>query len=299
MEVGGRLKLPSTAWFTILLVIVATTFGPITIRAAQLEGVPSLYIIAVRLLLTALVLTPFVWRDGGEKLWQMRSRDWLWAALSGLFLAINLLMLFLALQYTSVLVTGMLRRLSPLWVIGLEILFLGALFSHRVWIGLLITVAGSIVVALGSAGAIEPGSAPTFGALLAIIGSICMGFYLLIGRKLRDVLPSLAYSWLVFIIAGSLALLTALATRTPLWGYSARAYFWVLMVTLVSQIIGHIALNKTLQYVPATVISLIMQLSIVASGVVAYFAFNQQPSLWQGLGCVAIVAGVMIATRQK
>jgi hypothetical protein len=40
-------------------------------------------------------------------------------------------------------------------------------------------------------------------------------------------------------------------------------------VTVVAQIIGHIALNKTLQYVLATYISLIMQLSIVASGVVA------------------------------
>lgn len=299
METRSQLNLPNAAWIAILAVIGATTFGPITIRAAQLEGVPSVYIIVVRLLLTSLVLTPIIWRDSRQKFWQMSRRDWLWAGLSGFFLALNLLMLFWALEYTSVLVTGMLRRMSPLWVIGLEILFLAAVFGRRVWVGLLITVAGSIAVALGSAGAVEPGSAPALGAAIAIVGSICMGLYLLIGRKLRDVLPSLAYSWLVFTIAGILALLTALATQTPLWGYSAAGYFWVLMVTLVSQIIGHIALNKTLQYVPATYISLIMQLSIVASGVVAYFAFNQIPSLWQVAGCVAIVSGVMIATWQK
>jgi len=195
-------KLPYAAWFAIFAVIIATTFGPITIRVAQLEGVPSIYIITARLLLTSLVLAPIALRRrDATKLWQMGRQDWLWAGLAGFFLAVNLLMLFLALEYTSVLVTGILRRLTPIWAIGLEMFFLAAIFSRRVWLGVLVTIAGSIAVALGSAGAVEAGSAPAFGALLAIIGSVCMGFYLLIGRKLRDVLPSLTYSWLVFTIA--------------------------------------------------------------------------------------------------
>lgn len=294
-----NLNLPYAAWLAILAVIIATTFGPITIRVAQLEGVPSIYIIAARLLLTSLVLAPIALRRRDAiKLWQMGHQDWIWAGLAGFFLAVNLLMLFLALEYTSVLVTGILRRLTPIWAIGLEMFFLAAIFSRRVWLGILVTIAGSIAVALGSAGAVEAGSAPAFGALLAIIGSVCMGFYLLIGRKLRDVLPSLTYSWLVFTIAGSIALLTTIGTGTPLWGYSASAYFWILVVTIVSQILGHIALNMTLQYLPATHMSLIMQISIAASGVVAFFAFNQIPSLWQIAGSLAVIAGVMVATWQ-
>lgn len=292
-------SLPSAAWVAILAVIAATTFGPITIRYAQLAGAPSIYIIVVRLLLTSLLLVPFVWRKNTNAFGQMSARNWLWAGLAGFFLVFNLLMLMFALEFTSVLVTGMLRRLSPLWVIGLEIAFLSAIFRPRVWVGIVITVAGSMLVALATSGAIEPGSAPVLGAVLAIIGSICMGLYLLIGRNLRDALSSLAYSWLVFTIAGLLALVLAVATDVPLWGYSLQEYFWVLMSTLVAQVVGHIALNQTLQYVPATYISLIMQLSIVASGVVAYFAFNQIPSLWQGLGCAAIIVGVVIATWQK
>jgi len=293
-----NLNLPYPAWIAILAVIVATTFGPITIRIAQMEGVPSVYIIAARLLLTSLVLAPIVLRHNSDKLRQMRGQDWLWAGAAGFFLAVNLLMLFLALEYTSVLVTGILRRLTPIWSIGLEIFILAAAFSRRVWLGVLITVAGSIAVALGSAGAIEPGPAPTFGAMLAIIGSICMGFYLLIGRKLRDTLPSLTYSWLVFTIAGLCALLATIGTQTPLWGYSLRGYIWVIIVTIVSQILGHIALNRTLQYLPATHISLIMQLSIVASGIVAFFVFNQIPSNWQVIGSLAVIVGVMVATWQ-
>lgn len=295
--IGSR-SLPSGAWIAILAVIAATTFGPITIRYAQLAGAPSVYIIVVRLLLTSLLLTPFVWRRNTRAFGQMSARNWMWAGLAGLFLVINLLMLMYALEFTSVLVTGMLRRLSPLWVIGLEIAFLSAVFRPRVWVGIVVTVVGSILVAVATSGAVEPGSAPVLGATLAIIGSICMGLYLLIGRNLRDALSSLAYSWLVFTIAGLLALVLALATDVPLWGYSLQEYFWVLMSTLVAQIVGHIALNQTLQYVPATYISLIMQLSIVASGVVAYFAFSQAPSMWQSIGCVAIVTGVLIATRE-
>jgi len=294
-----NLNLPYAAWLTILAVILATTFGPITIRVAQLEGVPSVYIISARLLLTSLVLAPVALRRQDVSiLWQMNRQDWLWTGLAGFFLAVNLLMLFLALEYTSVLVTGILRRLMPIWAIGLEMFFLAAIFSRRVWIGVLVTVGGSVAVALGGAGAIEAGSAPAFGALLAIIGSVCMGFYLLIGRKLKDVLPSLTYSWLVFTIAGFCALLATIGTGTPLWGYSATAYFWVLVVTIVSQILGHIALNMTLQYIPATHLSLIMQVSIAASGVVAYFTFNQVPSTWQIAGSLAVIIGVMVATWQ-
>lgn len=295
----SEVSLPPAAWIAILSVIGATTFGPIFIRAAQLEGVPSTYIIAVRLLLTSLVLAPFVFRGDAPLFRQMSNPDWLLSGLAGLFLSINLLMLVLALEYTSVLVTGILRRISPLWVIGLEIFFLSALFTSRLWVGLVITLIGSVVVAVGSAGAVEPGSAPVFGASLAMIGSVCMACYLLIGRKLKDALPSLAYSWLVFTASGVLFLLAILVTKTPLWGYSMIGYVWVIGATIVAQLIGHVALNITLQYVPATYISLIMQLSIVLSGVVAYFAFNQIPSLWQVLGSMAVVGGVMIATWQR
>ena len=246
MANSSPITLPAAAWVAILSVIFATTVGPIGIRAAQLEGVPSIYMIAVRLLLNSLVLAPFALRNDGSTLRQLPPCDWLWAGLAGLFLTLNLLMLFFALEYTSVLVTGILRRLSPLWVIGMEIVFLAVAFGTRVWVGLLITIIGSVTVALGSAGAIEPGSAPVFGASLAMFGSICMGIYLLIGRKLRDVLPSLAYSWLVFTVAGFFALMVVVVTQTPLWGYSLMGYFWVLIVTVVAQIIGHTALNVTL-----------------------------------------------------
>jgi drug/metabolite transporter (DMT)-like permease len=222
--IGGRIRLPVEAVVAIVLVIVATTFAPIAIRAAQLEGVPSIYIIAVRLLLTALVLGPIVLPRDATVLTQLRYQDWLWVGLAAIFLTVNLLMLFLALEYTSVLVTGILRRITPIWVIGLEILFLTAAFHRHVWVGLLITVVGSITVALGSTSAVGPGSAPVFGALLAIIGSICMGFYLLIGRKLHKVLPSLTYSWVVFTLSGLLALVVVLVSGVPLLGYSWMGY---------------------------------------------------------------------------
>lgn len=291
-------SLPSNAWIAISAVVVATTFGPIFLRAAQLEGVPSVYIITARLFLTSLLIGPFVMRSPAN-FGQLTRSEWAWAGLAGLFLAINLLMLVFALEYTSVLVTGILRRISPMWVIGMEIAFLAAAFTRRVWVGLFVTIAGSVVVALGSAGAIEPGSAPVFGATLAIIGSVCMAFYLLIGRKLKDALPSLAYSWLVFTIAGLITFGVMVATDVPLTGYSTMGYVWVVGATFVAQILGHIALNATLQYVPATYISLIMQLSIAMSGVVAYFAFRQVPSMWQVIGSIAVVVGVMVATWQS
>lgn len=280
-----------------LLVVLSAAATPIAIRNAQLQGVPSLYIITVRLITISLVLFPLVRRRHWPLLQQLEPHDWQLVTIAGIFFALNLLLLFVSLEYTSVLVNGVTRHTSPLWIICLEIFLLGAIFTWRVWGGLFLALSGSILVALSSSGAVNPGSNPLLGAGLGLLGSFCLSFYMLIGRNLSRKLPSLAYSWVVFTIAALVALLFALIRQTPLWGYSLLGYAWVIVVVIIAQFVGHLAINAGLHYFPATTMSLFMQLSVALSALLAFLTLGEAPSLGQMIGSVLIVAGVLLATR--
>ena len=276
--------------------IFAASAGPITIRQAQLVGVPSLIIIVMRLVLTSAVLAPFAWQEE-PKIWQkLQRKEWLLLAAAGFLFALNLLLLFLALEYTSVLVTSVMRRTSPLWVIWLEILFLGGVFTRKVWLGLLLTLVGSVLVALGVGGAIAAGSRPVLGALLALVGSVSIGLYLLLGRVFHKRLATTAYSWLVFTVAAVLALVAALFMNIPFTGYRLIGYAWIVISTIVSQLLGHVPLNICLRYFPATKVSVFMQLGVVGSAILALFLFGEVPSVWQVVGSGVILVGVSLVS---
>ena len=276
--------------------IFAASAGPITIRQAQLVGVPSLIIMVGRLVLTSAVLAPFAWRKERTTWHSLRRRDWLLLLAAGFLFALNLLFLFLALEYTSVLVTSVLRRTSPLWVIWLEILLLGGIFTRKVWVGLLLTLVGSALVAWGSGGAIAAGSRPILGAVLALIGSVSIGLYLLIGRMFHKRMVTTVYSWLVFTIAAVFALTAVLIMDIPFTGYGWLGYAWIVISTIVSQLLGHVPLNISLRYFQATKVSVFMQLGVVGSAILALIFFREVPSWWQIVGSGTILLGVTLVS---
>jgi drug/metabolite transporter (DMT)-like permease len=293
-----KLSHPPIAYASILITIYAGAAGPIYLREAQLAGVPSLYIITARLFLTTLILYPFIWHKNKANFHQLTPKDWGILLLAGSLFAINLLCLLFALEYTTVVVTGVLRRTATLWTIMLEIVLLGAVFSRKVWAGLTITLLGTMVVGVAGATALSAGSQPVLGAGIALLGAMSMGCYMIIGRSFRHRLPTLAYSWLVFLIAGIFTFIATIATHTPLTGYSWQGYGWVIVVTIVTQFMGHIPINISLRYFPATYLSIVMQLAVILGGVMAFFRFGELPTPWQWAGSAAVLIGVtMVSSR--
>ena len=274
---------PLLAYVAMGVTLFAAAYGPIVIREAQGVGLPSVLIIAARLWLSALVLTPYVWRNGGGDFGRMTRRHWLILLAASFFFALNLIALFFALEYTTVLMTGIMRRTGSLWMILLEIGFLGAAFSRRVWVGLVLAVMGSILVALAPSwvhgGHIHFGTAPMIGAAIAVSGAVAMSLYMLVGRAMRNVLPTLTYSWLIFIVAAILTTLLTFVLNISWTGYRREAVYWIFVVTFITQILGHIPINYGLQYFPATYVSIVMQGAVVLMAIFAFIAFQEIPTI--------------------
>ena len=283
----------------ILTMVFSAALTPIAIRITQSEGVPSLVIVLIRLWLVSLALLPLIWLRYRRDFFSLTRRQVLLSGISGFWLALNLLLLFVSLEYTSVLMTSLLRRTTPLWIVLPEILIFGVIFSRRFWLSLALTLIGVALVGLGGLTAIEAGRDPLLGGALALIGSLCFGAYLLIGRQLNNVIPPLLYSFLVFFSAALVTSVFVSLSATPVTGYSAQGYLWVVIVTILAQAMGHLIMNLALQHFTATALAIILQTAVVGSAVIALFLFGEIPSLVQVIGSALVIYGVVFATIEQ
>ncbi|GAB5493132.1 MAG: DMT family transporter [Phototrophicaceae bacterium] len=283
----------------VLSILISSGVTPIIIRITQDQGMPSLVIVFIRLWIVSLGLTPIVWIRYRQQLLSLSKKQILFGIFAGFWLAVNLLMFFWGLEFTSVLITSVLRRTTPLWIITPEILLLGAVFTRRIWLSLGLSIIGVILITLGAGGIIETGAQPLLGAGAAIASAISFGIYLLIGRKLNNAMPTILYSWLAFLSAAIIITVFILVSQTPVLGYSASGYLWTLAVTFLAQIMGQMVINLGLQRFSATAMAIILQVSVVLSVIIAVLLFSEIPTIWQIIGSVMVIIGVILATIEQ
>ncbi len=300
---GGRTS-PYRAYFVILLAVVATSSAAILIRYALDADMPPLLIAAARLAIAAVALTPLALRRHLQQMAKLARRELALIALSGLCLAIHFTAWVSSLQYTTVLVSVVIVSTGPIWVAILEVLFLHIRLSRLVVAGLIIALAGGVIIGIPSNGGAELAardadelSATATGALLAWIGALSVSVYMLIGRALRTRLPVIPYVWLVYGVAAIGACSIILLTSTRVTGYAAEGYAVLLAMGLAPQLLGHSSLNYLLEYFPAAMVSMFSQLEPLGSALLALALFRELPPQQQIIGSIIIVAGVLVASR--
>jgi drug/metabolite transporter (DMT)-like permease len=288
-------KIPLQAFVVITIGVIAVSLASILIKLAQNEAIPSTLIAASRMTIAALVLTPITFSRYRKEIQNLPRNQFLWAAVSGLFLAIHFATWVKSFEYTSVLVGVVLVNTNPLWAAILEFIFLRAKLGRWVIIGLVVGIVGSIIVALPSGGGGLQFEANT-GSLLALIGAVAVAVYFVIGRNLRATLSLIPYIWLVYGCSAIFLLILVGATGVPILGYSLKGYLLLIATALIPQLIGHSSLNFALRYFPASYLGIAAQLEPVLSAIVAFLLFTEIPTELQIIGSVIILSGVIFAS---
>lgn len=318
-EILTPAKTPWQAYAVLVVGIISVSMSAIFIRLAQAEGLPSLLIAAARLTIAALLLTLPTLRRYTAQIRGLSRVDLLLAGGSGIFLALHFATWIASLEYVSVLVSVVLVTTSPLWVALLEVVFLRARLGLFVIIGLGVAFCGGLLIGLPAAtcqltlfgdsqmclsqlqlnllsATTSAGSAPLFGGILALLGAVTVAVYLIIGRKLRAQLDLFPYIWLVYGCAALTLIVVLLFAGITITGYSAEGYFWLLMLGLIPQLIGHSSWNYALRYFPATYVSIASQLEPIFSAILAFVIFTEIPANLQIIGSGIILLGVLLAT---
>jgi drug/metabolite transporter (DMT)-like permease len=288
---------PTRAYVVLACGIAAIAFASIFIALAIRDQMPAPVIAAGRLTLAALLLTPLALRQHWQHIRGLLWRQLAMIGVSGVFLGVHFYTWVSSLEHTSVLISAVLVTTTPLWLALMEKFFLKADLSRGVVVGLCVALVGGAVIGLGGANtATQTTGDPNLGAILSLIGALTVSVHMIFGRSVRDQLPLLAYLWMVYGVAALVLCAIVAVTATPVLGYSANAYVWVLLLALVPQLIGHSSLNYAVRYMPATYVGIAVQMEPLASAVAAFFILQQTPSPAQLLGSAVIFAGVLIAT---
>lgn len=290
--------------------ILAVSTASIFIRFAQ-EEVPSLVIAAWRLTIAALILVPIAITRHKTELTSLSRKGLLLALLSGIFLALHFATWITSLQYTTVASSVVLVSTIPLWVALLSPITIKEPIGKAVFIGLVFTLLGVLVVAISDSCAITTGglSCPNIsdfmqgqafiGDLLAVCGAIAGAGYLLIGRKLRANMSLVSYISLVYGMAAIVLIIIMLAAGLKAFGYPPQSYVWLILLAVIPQLLGHSTFNWALGYLSAALVSITLLGEPIGSTILAYIILDEKPTSIKLIGGGLILVGIYIASRSE
>jgi drug/metabolite transporter (DMT)-like permease len=278
----------------ILSVSTAAIFIRLAFAAVDSAGVGfSLVLAASRLTLAALFLLP-TWHN-----FQVRSLQrsaLLYSATAGVFLAVHFAAWITSLAYTSIVASATLVTTNPVWVALISWVWFREKPSWITSGGIGLALLGSVLVAIGGSGSDSVGSHPLLGNGLALVGSIAISFYFLIGREAqRRGLGIGNHVAIAYATAAIVLLPLPLLFRTGYTGYSAQVYVAILLMALFPQLIGHTSFNWAVRWISPTLVTLTILAEPIGASILGMIIFQETPSWAVALGALIILAGVAIA----
>jgi len=304
--------------FAIPFGIVAVSTASIFIRFIQVEEVSSLVIAALRLSLATLILSPIAVSRHQNELRTLKRRDIALALLSGTFLAVHFATWISSLEYTSVASSVVFVSTSPLWVAILAPLTLKEPVSRIVLVGMGTALVGGFIVGLSDSCTLQLNTVQDLGGsgfqcppvveflagdaflgdLLALAGAVAGAGYIIIGRRLREKMSLIPYIFMVYGMAAVVLTIVMFAAGESPLEKPPQVYFWVLLLALVPQLLGHSTFNWALRYLSAAYVSITLLGEPIGSATLAYFILGEVPSGLMVFGAILILVGIFIASNK-
>jgi len=284
---------------TVRLLSAQLAIGAAAIFARYaLEGAGPLAVAALRLGIAALVAVTITGRL--SRLSRRRESAF---ALAGLALAVHFATWIGSLAYTSVAISTLLVTTTPLWTELYDVVRLRRVPTRAYLVALILATVGvALVAGQQRAPAPQPGHA-TLGAALALAGSLAIGAYLIIVRDAGTLagkqrvgtraIVARTYSWSALAL-GIAAFVTHQGPPQPT---QLTAWGGILAMALVSQLLGHTALNAALRDFTPSTIALSTLLEPVLAGLLAAVLFAERLAPQSLIGGGFVILAVAITLR--
>ncbi len=283
--------------------VVIVSSSSILIRFAQADAVPSLAIAAWRMTLAAIVLGGAIALNarGRQQIAASIAKDYALALAAGVFLALHFATWIASLSYTSVASSTALVTTNPVWIALASWLLFKEKLGAWLIVGIAAAIGGSMLIFLSDLGAEagQAGARPLLGNSLALVGSLAVCGYLLIGRRLRKTMSLLPYVFLVYSAAALVLLAASLGSGIALRGYSNLAWACLAGLALGPQLLGHSGINWSLKHIPATFIAIAILGEPVSAALMAWGIFGEGFASLQLAGFALLLTGIYIASRDR
>ncbi len=255
---------------------------------------------AIRLA-NAPALAIVVWRIGlawpllaGTALIRRKAWPLMQGMVAGIFLALHWICWVLAVQRTSIASASLLICTGALWSALLSRPILGEPISRRQWYGLALALFGVSLVMIGKPRAHHS----SLGDLLALCGSFAWLAYSFIGRRARKTADFWAYTATVYLAAGGVVLVMALAQGGPLARYDGITWTALAVLALFPTLLGHGIFNYLLRFIGPARLGLWGLAEPVLATFWAWPLFGEVPSILIIIGGLLTVVGVGLGIRE-
>ena len=259
---------------------------------------PSVVTAAYRLLWTVGLMTPVVLSKAELRREILHTDKKLLAlcAVSGVFLALHFTTWFESLSHTSVASSAAIVCTEVVWVaLGYLLVLKGKLTGKAVGC-ILLTLLGSVVIALSD---FSGGGNHLSGDFLALAAAVFVGVYTLIGRVARGHMSTTAYTYVVYVFCALSLVLAAAAGGVPLTGYGGGNVVIGLLLCVCSTLLGHSIFSWGLKFFSPAFISASKMCEPVLSAIFALFLFQEIPLPLQIIGGVVTIGGVLLYSREE
>lgn len=267
-----------------------------------LGGAPPLAVAAWRLVIASAVLLVIAGVRNAPRETRGRSiphddkavphddgrKAWIFVAAGGV-LAAHFATWIWSLEYTSVAVSTLLVATTPIWTALYDSTVYKRHLSLPAWAAFAVGAVGLVLVVGFNATHPPIAGHEILGGALALAGAVAIGAYFVLVREVRHSygtrgIVTRTYSWAALtLLVASLA-----AHQMPPPVADGKAWGGIIAMALISQLLGHTALNASLRWFSPSAVGMSTLLEPVTAAVLALFIFGET------LTPLAIGGGVLV-----
>ena len=279
--------------------IISISFASIFIRFC--DDVPAIMIATYRLVIASAILVT-IFKIKGHAFKNIRKRDLILSFLGGVFLSLHFITWIASLKYTSVASSVVLVTTNPIFVGVFSYFFLKEKQNIELIIGIILSLVGSIMIALsdtGLDGLTLMNRSALLGDMLALIGAVMASGYLIVGSKVRARLDILTYITVVYSISAIILLIASILLEIPFGGYKNSSYLYLVLLAVLPQLIGHTSINWALKHLKASMVAITILGEPVGATLLAYMFFSEVIDIYQFMGMILIFGAIITASRRS
>jgi len=280
-----------------IIVVLAALFCSFSAIFVRFSTAPSVTMAAYRMGISALILLPIIFKNHIQELKGIDKKTLILCLINGVFLGLHFATYFESLKHTSVASAVVLVDTQVIFVALIMWLVMKQKISFKGIIGIIMTLGGSIIIALADKSG--GGNNVLYGDILALCGSVLFAFYASIGYVARKNLSTTAYTFILYFVAFITLTLISFIIGDGMTGYGTMNLFWALMLAIFPTMLGHSLYSWSLKFVSPVFMSTAVLLEPVFSTVMAIFLFKEIPVMIQIIGIIIIIAGVATYSMAK
>lgn len=219
-------------------------------------------------------------------------KNWKWLIGIGIILAFHFSTWFTSLFMTTVAASVVLVNTSPIFTAILSTIVLGESLRRRSWMGVLIAVIGSVLLAWTDFESLGAGGLT--GDLLALLSGVFLAIYFIGGRRFAKGLPITVYTSIVYITAAGVTLIQCMALGINVIVLEPTEIIIFVALAIFPTALGHSVNNYLLTLVPAYVVSSAVLGEPIGATLLAVVFLGEVPPPLTLVGFAVILIGILL-----